>query len=51
MILGILTAVFDATLAMISRDFNEYPEHRVGLFKLLKVINLQCFTGKRKYQR
>jgi exportin-1 len=41
----ILDAVFMPTLNMINRDFSEYPEHRVGFFKLLRAINLNCFPG------
>lgn len=32
---------------MINQDFAEYPEHRVGFFKLLRAINLNCFPGER----
>ena len=31
---------------MINQDFSEFPEHRVGFFKLLRAINLNCFPGK-----
>lgn len=41
----ILDAVFEPTLGMINQDFAEYPEHRVGFFKLLRAINLTCFQG------
>ncbi|PWN41529.1 putative CRM1-nuclear export factor, exportin [Ceraceosorus guamensis] len=41
----ILDAVFEPTLGMINRDFAEYPEHRVGFFKLLRAINAQCFPA------
>jgi exportin-1 len=41
----ILAAVFECTLEMINKDFSEYPEHRVGFFKLLRAINLNCFLG------
>lgn len=30
---------------MINQDFAEFPEHRVGFFKLLRAINLYCFPG------
>jgi exportin-1 len=42
---AILDAVFEPTLNMINQDFSEYPEHRVGFFKLLRAINLNCFPG------
>lgn len=42
---AILDAVFEPTLTMINQDFAEFPEHRVGFFKLLRAINLNCFPG------
>jgi exportin-1 len=30
---------------MINQDFAEFPEHRVGFFKLLRAINLTSFPG------
>lgn len=44
-VLPTLDAVFEPTLNMINQDFAEYPEHRVGFFKLLRAINLNCFPG------
>ncbi|KAG9012886.1 Karyopherin transporter [Tulasnella sp. 427] len=41
----IMEAVFDPTLSMITRDFADFPEHRVGLYKLLRTINLNCFPA------
>jgi len=40
-----LDAVFEPTLNMINKDFTEYPEHRVGLYRLLSVINRCCFDA------
>ncbi|PPQ72087.1 hypothetical protein CVT24_008374 [Panaeolus cyanescens] len=42
---AIMEAVFEPTLSMINQDFSEYPEHRVGFFKLLRAINLNCFPA------
>ncbi|PPQ68927.1 hypothetical protein CVT25_009021 [Psilocybe cyanescens] len=42
---AIMEAVFEPTLNMINQDFAEYPEHRVGFFRLLRVINLNCFPA------
>jgi len=42
---AILDAVFEPTLGMINQDFSEFPEHRVGFFKLLRAINLNCFPA------
>jgi exportin-1 len=47
---AILDAVFEPTLNMINQDFAEFPEHRVGFFKLLRAIDLACFPGKAPYQ-
>jgi exportin-1 len=43
---AILDAVFECTLNMINKNFEEYPEHRIGFFKLLQAINLHCFDGR-----
>ncbi|KAJ7483576.1 CRM1 C terminal-domain-containing protein [Mycena latifolia] len=40
-----LDAVFEPTLDMINRDFTEFPDHRVGLYKLLRAINQKCFPA------
>ncbi|KAI0041543.1 hypothetical protein FA95DRAFT_1683146 [Auriscalpium vulgare] len=42
---AILDAVFETTLNMINQDFAEFPEHRVGFFKLLRALNLNCFPS------
>ncbi|KAF5330960.1 hypothetical protein D9619_005998 [Psilocybe cf. subviscida] len=42
---AIMEAVFEPTLNMINQDFAEYPEHRLGFFKLLRTINLNCFPA------
>ncbi|KAG8925963.1 Karyopherin transporter [Tulasnella sp. 419] len=42
---AILDAVFEPTLSMINQDFSEFPEHRVGFFKLLRAIDLNCFPA------
>ncbi|KAJ3021940.1 Karyopherin transporter [Thoreauomyces humboldtii] len=41
----ILDAVFEGTLNMINKNFEEYPEHRVGFFTLLQAINKECFAA------
>jgi exportin-1 len=40
-----MDAVFEPTLNMINQDFAEFPEHRLGFFKLLRTINQNCFPG------
>ena len=42
----ILDAVFECTLNMINQDFENYPEHRSGFFKLMHAINMHCFPGE-----
>jgi exportin-1 len=42
---AVMDAVFECTLEMINKDFSEFPEHRVALFKMLRAINLHCFTA------
>jgi exportin-1 len=44
-IVPVLEAVFEPTLNMINQDFAEFPEHRVGFFNLLRIINYHCFPG------
>jgi exportin-1 len=41
----ILGAVFECTLAMITVNMEDYPEHRIKFYTLLKEINQQCFRA------
>lgn len=41
----ILDAVFEPTLRMITRNFEDFPEHRLAFFKLLKAVNTHCFAA------
>lgn len=41
----ILGAVFECTLMMINKDFEEYPEHRKNFFTLLQAVNQHCFKA------
>ena len=41
----IFDAVFECTLEMINKDFEEYPEHRTEFFTLLQAVNSHCFAG------
>lgn len=43
---AIFEGVFEPTLDMIKQDFVEYPEHRLNFFKLLRAIDMHCFSGK-----
>eukprot|EP00667_Euglena_gracilis_P000862 EG_transcript_863 len=39
----ILDATLEVTLQMITKNFEDYPEHRINFFKLLKELNAHCF--------
>lgn len=41
----IFDAVFECTLDMINKNFEEYPEHRTNFFLLLQSVNSHCFTA------
>lgn len=41
----ILDHVFECTLQMITKNFQDYPEHRLHFFTLLKAIQTYCFTA------
>ena len=41
----ILEAVFECTLEMINKNFEEFPEHRTNFFLLLQAVNKGCFTA------
>lgn len=41
----IFDAVFECTLEMINKDFEEYPEHRTEFYLLLQAVNTNCFKA------
>lgn len=41
----VLETVFEPTLSMISKDLSDFPEHRAAFFKLLRAVNVKCFTA------
>nr|DBA27044.1 TPA: hypothetical protein GDO54_011225 [Pyxicephalus adspersus] len=41
----IFDAVFECTLNMINKDFEEYPDHRTNFFLLLQAVNSHCFPA------
>eukprot|EP00698_Gefionella_okellyi_P014806 TRINITY_DN4120_c0_g1_i1.p1 TRINITY_DN4120_c0_g1~~TRINITY_DN4120_c0_g1_i1.p1 ORF type:complete len:1054 (-),score=265.94 TRINITY_DN4120_c0_g1_i1:42-3203(-) len=41
----ILDGLFEVTLAMITKNFEDFPEHRVAFFNLLRQINIYCFPA------
>ncbi|XP_021952679.1 exportin-1 [Folsomia candida] len=41
----IFDAVFECTLNMINKDFEEFPEHRLGFFEVVQAVTTHCFTA------
>lgn len=41
----ILDNVFECTLQMITTNFQDYPEHRLHFFTMIRAINCYCFQG------
>ncbi|XP_009351846.1 protein EXPORTIN 1A isoform X1 [Pyrus x bretschneideri] len=41
----IFEAVFQCTLEMITKNFEDYPEHRLKFFSLLRAIAAHCFAA------
>ena len=41
----VFEAVFKCTLDMITKNFEDFPEHRANLFNLLRAINHHCFPA------
>jgi exportin-1 len=41
----IMEAVFEVTLEMITKNFEDFPEHRIRFFEFLKSINQHCFPA------
>eukprot|EP01117_Protostelium_nocturnum_P011324 TRINITY_DN4108_c0_g1_i1.p1 TRINITY_DN4108_c0_g1~~TRINITY_DN4108_c0_g1_i1.p1 ORF type:complete len:1068 (-),score=171.31 TRINITY_DN4108_c0_g1_i1:50-3253(-) len=41
----IFDSVFGCTLEMITKNFEDYPEHRLHFFTLLRAINQYCFRA------
>ncbi|KAL5972673.1 hypothetical protein ACLOJK_039478 [Asimina triloba] len=42
---SIFEAVFECTLEMITKNFEDYPEHRLKFFSLLRAIATYCFQA------
>lgn len=41
----IFDAVFECTLDMIKKNFEDYPQHRVAFYELLQQVNAHCFDA------
>jgi len=37
--------VFECTLGMITKNFEDYPEHRINFFRFIRSINAHCFAA------
>lgn len=42
---AIFQAIFGSTLEMITKNFEDFPDHRVGFYHLLKEVNSNCFES------
>jgi hypothetical protein len=42
---AVLEAVFQSTLDLITKNFEDYPDHRVSFYRLLRAVNAHCFIG------
>lgn len=42
---GVFDAVFECTLAMISENFEDFPEHRINFYNLLHQVVKHCFPA------
>jgi len=42
---SILEAVFECTLGMITKNFEDYPEHRINFFRFIRSVNAHCFAA------
>jgi exportin-1 len=41
----IMEAVFEVTLDMITKNFEDYPEHRIRFFEFIRAVNQHCFQS------
>ncbi|VEU38479.1 unnamed protein product [Pseudo-nitzschia multistriata] len=41
----IMEAVFECTLEMINKNFEDFPEHRIRFYEFLRAINQHCFPA------
>jgi len=41
----IMEALFECTLEMITKNFEDFPEHRIRFFEFIKSINQHCFAS------
>mmetsp|Transcript_20337 Transcript_20337/g.44025 ORF Transcript_20337/g.44025 Transcript_20337/m.44025 type:complete len:1080 (+) Transcript_20337:274-3513(+) len=41
----IMDAVFEVTIEMITKNFEDFPEHRIRFFEFLRSVNKHCFPS------
>jgi exportin-1 len=41
----IMDAIFQVTIEMITKNFEDFPEHRIRFFEFLRAVNLECFPA------
>jgi len=41
----IMDAVFEVTIEMITKNFEDFPEHRIRFFEFLRAVNKHCFPA------
>lgn len=41
----VLDSLFQPTIDMITTNFEDYPDHRIHFFSLLRAVNLTCFAA------
>lgn len=41
----VMEALFEVTLEMITKNFEDFPEHRIRFFEFIKAINQHCFAA------
>jgi exportin-1 len=44
-VLVIFNAVFECTLDMINKNFEDYPVHRTNFYEMLQAVNTHCFKA------
>uniref|UniRef100_A0A7S2V9Y0 Exportin-1 n=1 Tax=Entomoneis paludosa TaxID=265537 RepID=A0A7S2V9Y0_9STRA len=41
----IMDAIFEVTIEMITKNFEDFPEHRIRFFEFLRAVNKHCFPS------
>lgn len=41
----IMEAIFECTLQMITKNFEDFPEHRIRFYEFLRAVNARCFSA------